>query len=136
KSVHGGVLPWCAQGSNETYTVEPRNSSFPCWIPYVWSTSCTAFTSARGPPYAEVWPSPTILLSTTMTAPTMGLGLTFFCARRARSRHLRIYLSCRFILANLRINLEWLRIIFVSLCGGNICGHTAAISRGLILAIR
>src|SRR5207249_9586966 len=80
-SVHGGVLPWCAQGSRVTTSVAPR----------AWSPAATsAFSSAWGPPNSACHPSATMSWPRNTTAPTMGFGETRPQPRQASSRARRI----------------------------------------------
>src|SRR5918992_3516305 len=65
-SVQGGVRPWCAHGSSETYIVAPDGSS---------SQADSAMRSACAWPGGCVLPSPITRPSLTITAPTIGLGL-------------------------------------------------------------
>jgi hypothetical protein len=68
-SQHGGVRPWCAQGSSETHAVPPASDA---------PDACaarSAITSACASPARCVAPSPTARpCASASTQPTRGLG--------------------------------------------------------------
>ena len=69
--MHGGWRPWWAQGSSVTYIVAPLTSAPRC------AASESALTSAWAWPRRSWNPSPITLPSAeTITAPTIGFGLT------------------------------------------------------------
>ena len=73
-STHGGVRPWCAQGSMVTKSVAPRARS---------PAASRATISACRPPAGSVTPSPTTVPSAaTTTAPTVGFGYAVPARRR------------------------------------------------------
>src|ERR671918_7495 len=79
-SVQGGVRPWWAHGSSETYIVAPKGSS---------SQAASAMRSACAWPGGCVVPSPITRPSLTITAPTIGFGLVCPRTRWASSTALR-----------------------------------------------
>src|SRR4051812_41335387 len=85
-SVHAPVRPWVEQGSSVTYIVAPGRGVFP--------RASNASRSACGPPSGAVAPSPTIWPSSTITAPTIGLGCVVPQTLYASSRARRMNGSC------------------------------------------
>src|SRR5690242_8267458 len=75
-SAQGGVLPWCAHGSSDTYTVAPAARG---------PAASSAATSACRSPNRACQPSPTMSSPRTTTAPTMGFGAVWPQPRLARS---------------------------------------------------
>ena len=89
-SAQGGVRPKWAQGSRLTYMVLSgiRRRRFS-------GTLRTAFTSAWGVPHSRCQPSPMILSSWTITAPTIGLGEADWRPFFANCMQRRIHFSSR-----------------------------------------
>src|SRR5262245_20675243 len=78
-SAHGGPRPWCEHGSKVTYMVLPRA------LPPARSSAC-ASACGRPPGWVQPRAINSSLASSTMTAPTEGLGAVVPSTRRARAR--------------------------------------------------